>query len=285
MKPRVIELLLVTTVPVMILARRDGVPNLWLVLGDAGRRHAVRGCGERLQLVIDRDIDRGHAPHRAPPARHRRPHRRAGARLRRSLTVVSTLVLGFLVNWLAAGARRWPPSLFYVFVYTMWLKRRTPQNIVWGGVAGCMPVLIGWAAVTGTLGLGRRSSCSRVDLPLDPAALLAAVDALPRRLRRRVSVPMLGGRPRPRRRSACRPSLYAWAMVACSLLLIPVAPWARSTPSSRSRAGGWFVLEAHRLYARALAGERIAPMRVFHASIGSLSLVFLGIAVDALLFR
>jgi protoheme IX farnesyltransferase len=79
--------------------------------------------------------------------------------------------------------------------------------------------------------------------------------------------------------------LYAWATLACTLLLIPVAGMGWIYTVTALAAGGWFVWETHRLYARALSGERAAPMRVFHASIGSLSLVFIGIAVDALLLR
>ncbi len=97
--------------------------------------------------------------------------------------VASILWLGLLTNWLAA-ALSLGAILFYVFVYTLWLKRRTPQNIIWGGIAGCMPVLIGWAAVTGSLELGAVHPV-RHRVPLDAAALLAALDEVPRRLRSR----------------------------------------------------------------------------------------------------
>ena len=157
-KPRIIELLLITTVPVMFLAaagraRRCGWSSPRSSAGPVGRRR------QHPELLLDRDID---------AIMHRTSNRplvtgtvspRAALVFGIALAVASTLWLGLLVNWLSAwlalGA-----LLFYVVVYTMLLKRRTAQNIVWGGAAGCMPVLIGWSAVTGSLSLGRRSSSS-----------------------------------------------------------------------------------------------------------------------------
>jgi len=230
--------------------------------------------------VIDRDIDR---------VMHRTRHRplvtgdltaRQATVFAALLTLASTALLGFATTWLAA-ALSLAAIAFYVFVYTLWLKRRTSQNIVWGGLAGCFPVLIGWAAVTGTL---------------SPAAwVLFAVIFLwtpphywPLSMRYRddyssVGVPMLGAVRTPLQ-VGLQTVLYAWATLACSLLLIPVAGMGPVYAVVALGAGGWFVLETHRLYARALRGEEVAPMRVFHASIGSLSLLFIGIAVDALLF-
>ena len=130
---------------------REGLPPAWLVAGDARRRHAGRRQRQHAQLLPRPRHRRGHAPH--PPAAA--GHRRGLARARRwssgsCSASLSVLWLGLLVNWLAAGLAL-AANLFYVFVYTMLLKRRTPQNIVWGGAAGCMQVLIGWAAVTGSL--------------------------------------------------------------------------------------------------------------------------------------
>ncbi|MGN6444923.1 heme o synthase [Amnibacterium sp.] len=280
MKLRVVELLLVTTVPVMILAVH-GVPDLLVVAATLVGGTMSAGAANAFNMVIDRDIDK---------VMHRTRHRPlvtgdlgpAQALVFASLlTVVSTLVLGLLTTWLAALLSLAAIG-FYVFIYTMWLKRRTSQNIIWGGLAGCFPVLIGWAAVTGTLA---------------PAAwVLFAVIFLwtpphywPLSMRYRddyssVGVPMLGA-VRSQAQVGLQTVLYAWATLACSLLLIPVAGMGPVYSLTALGAGGWFVLETHRLYARALAGERVAPMRVFHASIGSLSLLFLGIAVDALLFR
>jgi protoheme IX farnesyltransferase len=280
MKLRVVELLLVTTIPVMILAVH-GVPDLVVVAATLVGGTLSAGAANAYNMVIDRDIDR---------VMHRTRHRplvtgdltaRKAMVFAVGLTVVSTLVLGLLTTWLAA-ALSLAAIAFYVFVYTMWLKRRTTQNIIWGGIAGCFPVLIGWAAVTGTL-----SPAAWVLFAL--IFLWTPAHYWPLSMRYRddyssVNVPMLGA-VRGASLVGLQTVLYAWATLACSLLLIPVAHMGPIYTVVALAAGGWFVVEAHRLYARALSGERIAPMRVFHASIGSLSLVFLGIAVDALLFR
>ena len=280
MKLRVVELLLVTTVPVMILAA-GGVPDLWLVVATLVGGTLSAGAANAFNMVIDRDIDR---------VMHRTRHRplvtgdltaRQATVFAVLLTVASTALLGFGTTWLAALLSL-AAIAFYVFVYTLWLKRRTSQNIVWGGLAGCFPVLIGWAAVTGSL---------------SPAAwVLFAVIFLwtpphywPLSMRYRddyssVGVPMLGAIRTPLQ-VGLQTVLYAWATMACSLLLIPVADMGPVYSVTALAAGGWFVFETHRLYSRALRGEKVAPMRVFHASIGSLSLLFIGIAVDALLFR
>ncbi|TDS77376.1 heme o synthase [Amnibacterium kyonggiense] len=280
MKLRVVELLLVTTIPVMILAVR-GVPDLLVVAATLVGGTLSAGAANAFNMVIDRDIDR---------VMHRTRHRplvtgdltpRQALVFALLLTVVSTLVLGLLTTWLAA-ALSLAAIGFYVFIYTMWLKRRTSQNIIWGGIAGCFPVLIGWAAVTGTLAPAAWVLFALIFLWTPP-------HYWPLSMRYRddyssVGVPMLGAVRGPAS-VGLQTVLYAWATLACSLLLIPVAGMGPVYALVALGAGGWFVLETHRLYARALAGEEIAPMRVFHASIGSLSLVFLGIAVDALLFR
>jgi protoheme IX farnesyltransferase len=197
------------------------------------------------------------------------------------LTVVSTLVLGLGTNWLASGLAL-AAVAFYVFVYTLWLKRRTEQNIIWGGIAGCFPVLIGWAAVTGTLSAAAWVLFAVIFLWTPP-------HYWPLSMRYRddyesVGVPMLGV-VRTQAQVGLQTVLYAWATLACSLLLIPVAQMGLVYTLTALGAGGWFVLETHKLYARALSGEKVAPMRVFHASIGSLSLLFLAVALDPLLLH
>ncbi len=148
-KPRIIELLLVTTVPTMVLAAK-GWPGwelvLWTLIGGtlaAGSANALNCWWDRdIDVVMDRTSRRPLAQHTVTP--------RAAFVFGVVLGVVATLELGLTTNWLAAGLAV-AAILFYVCVYTMLLKRRTSQNIVWGGAAGCMPVFIGWAAVTGTL--------------------------------------------------------------------------------------------------------------------------------------
>jgi protoheme IX farnesyltransferase len=170
--------------------------------------------------------------------------------------------------------------LFYVLVYTLILKRRTPQNIVWGGAAGCMPVLIGWAAVTGSLDWAPVILFGIVFLWTPP-------HYWPLSLRYRedyasVHVPMLGV-VRGEAAVGLQIVLYAWATIACSLLLIPIASMGVLYTIVAALSGIWFLVEAHRLYAGAIRDAEARPMRVFHASITYLTLVFLAVGLDPLL--
>ncbi len=201
------------------------------------------------------------------------------------VTGIGSIVwLWVFANWLAAVLSL-AAILFYVLVYTLILKRRTPQNIVWGGAARCMPVLIGWAAVTGSLSWAPVILFGIVFLWTPP-------HYWPLSMRYRddyasVSVPMLAV-VRGRSVVGLQVVLYAWATVACSLLLIPVAGMGILYSVVAVAAGGWFVIEAHRLYAAALrfptaSSGDVKPMRVFHASITYLTLVFLAVGIDPLL--
>lgn len=277
-KPRVIELLLVTTVPVMILAAQ-GIPNLWLVLGTLVGGTLSAASANAFNCYIDRDIDR------VMDRTKKRPLVTGELRDGEALAfawitgVISVLWLGILVNWLAA-ALSLAAILFYVFVYTLLLKRRTPQNIVWGGAAGCMPVLIGWAAVTGSL--------SWVPVILFGIVFLwTPPHYWPLSMRYRadyqsVGVPMLAV-VRGRTVVGLQVVLYAWATVVCSLLLIPVAGMGIVYSAVALLAGGWFIYESHRLYATAIRHGEVRPMRVFHSSITYLTLVFIAVGVDPLL--
>ncbi len=277
-KPRVIELLLVTTAPVMILAQ-GGWPNPWLILGVLVGGTLSAGSANAFNCYIDRDIDR------VMKRTQRRPLVTGELTDREALVfawiigVASIVWLGVISNWLAA-ALSLEAILFYVFVYTLWLKRRTPQNIVWGGAAGCMPVLIGWAAVTG-------------DISWAPVILFMIVflwtppHYWPLSMKYRddyasVNVPMLAV-VRGRAAVGLQTILYAWATLACSLLLIPVAGMGLVYTLAALAGGGWFVYETHRLYDLAVRHEPIKPMRVFHASISYLSLLFLAVGIDPLL--
>ncbi|MBN9618251.1 MAG: heme o synthase, partial [Actinobacteria bacterium] len=148
-KPRIIELLLVTTLPAMILAAH-GLPRWWVVVATMVGGTLAAGSANALNCYVDRDIDAlmRRTTHR-PLARHD-VSPRAALVFGLILGVVAVGLMGAVTNWLAAGLTA-AAIAFYVVVYTMLLKRRTAQNIVWGGAAGCMPVLIGWAAVTGSL--------------------------------------------------------------------------------------------------------------------------------------
>src|ERR1700677_4618108 len=148
-KPRIIELLLVTTLPTMIVARR-GIPPLWLMAATLLGGTLAAGGANAINMFVDRDIDK---------VMHRTRHRPlvTGAMAPRnalifavSLEVLAVAELWAWVNPLSAVLAV-SAMLFYVFVYTLWLKRRSSQNIVIGGAAGAVPVLVGWAAVTNSL--------------------------------------------------------------------------------------------------------------------------------------
>ncbi len=277
-KPRVIELLLVTTAPVMILAQ-NGIPNLWLVLWTLVGGALSAGSAGAFNCYIDRDIDRVMKRTSGRPLVTGELSDREALVFSWVLGVVSTLWLGLLVNWLAA-ALSVAAILFYVLVYTLVLKRRTPQNIVWGGAAGCMPVLIGWAAVTGAI------SWTPVIL-FGIVFLWTPPHYWPLSMRYRadyasVNVPMLAV-VRGRTVVGLQVVLYAWATIACSLLLIPVAHMGIVYSVVAVVAGAWFIYESHRLYSMAIRHDDVKPMRVFHSSISYLTVLFLAVGVDPLL--
>ena len=276
-KPRIIETLLVTTVPTMFLAAH-GLPSLWLVVATLVGGTMAAGSANTLNCYIDRDIDvLMHRTERRPLVTGEVTPR-AALVFGLVLGVGSVLWFGLLVNWLAAGLAL-AANLFYVLVYTMVLKRRTPQNIVWGGAAGCMQVLIGWAAVTGSLtwapfvlfgviflwtpphywplSMRFRDDYATAGVPMLPVVADAAT------VGRKVVV-------------------YSWAMVLCSLLLVPVAPTGPVYAVSAVVLGAVFLTEAHRLSSRARAGvpAAIKPMRLFHFSITYVTLLFVAVAVD-----
>jgi protoheme IX farnesyltransferase len=275
-KPRIIELLLVTTVPTMVLAGQ-GMPALSLVLATLVGGALAAGSANALNCYYDRDIDQVmHRTARRPLARRSVPPRNALV-FGLVLGVLATGVLAVTTNVLAA-ALGIVAIAFYVVVYTMLLKRRTSQNIVWGGAAGCMPVLIGWAAVTGSL--------SWV-----PWVLFAVIffwtppHYWPLAMRYRddyaaAGVPMLPVVASPRVVSV-RIVAYAWAMVAASLLLV-AGPSGPLYAVSAVVLGAAFLREAHRLHARTRSGSDPSPMRLFHWSITYLALLFLAVAVDQL---
>ena len=277
-KPRVIELLLVTTIPVMVLAER-GIPNLWLVVATVVGGALSAGSANTYNMFIDRDIDVHMGRTSARPLV-------TGDISGRSALVFAS-VLGVLsVAWLwvfttpLAAALSLGAILFYVFVYTLWLKRRSEQNIIWGGIAGCFPVLIGWAAVTGSLSLEAWILFLVVFLWTPPHYWPLSMKY--REDYARVDVPMLAV-VREAPVVGLQVILYAWATVAASLLLIPVAPMGLLYSVVALGAGGWFVFESHRLYQRSLRGGELAPMKVFHSSISYLTLLFLAVGIDPLL--
>ncbi|TYL55807.1 protoheme IX farnesyltransferase [Nocardioides sp. BGMRC 2183] len=281
-KPRVIELLLLTTVPVMFFAAR-GIPPLGLVAATVAGGALSAGSASVFNCVYDRDIDE----------QMRRTRRRALPRhivtpiaalvFGVVLAVLSTAILLLWVNPLSAGLSL-GANAFYVFVYTMLLKRRTTQNIVWGGIAGCFPALIGWTAVTG-------------EMSWVPIVLFAVVFfwtpphtwALALRYRddyAQVDVPMLPV-VKPARTVARQIVAYSWVMVGVSLLLWPVADTGWFYPACAVVLGAVFLVEAHRMLHRTSRSNELSviqPMRLFHSSNLYLSLLFVAVAIDPLLF-
>ncbi len=276
-KPRIIELLLVTTVPAMVLAAR-GMPGGWLLLATLVGGSLAAGSANTINCYVDRDIDKlMHRTSKRPLVRHEVAPRSALI-FGLVLGVLATLELGFFTNWLSAfladGA-----IAFYVFVYTLGLKRRTPSNIVIGGAAGCFPVLIGWSAVTGTVGWSAVLLFLIVFLWTPPHFW-----ALAMRFRddyAAAGVPMLPVVATPLA-VARRIVAYSWLMVLASLALLPVGHLGLIYLISAAATGAWFIGEAHALLARTAAGRDPRPMRLFHLSITYLTLLFLAVAIDQL---
>jgi protoheme IX farnesyltransferase len=278
-KPRVIELLLVSTVPTMILATR-GFPDIWLILATVIGGAFSAGSANSFNCYIDADIDKIMGRTKGRPLVTGELSKKEAYRFAWGLGVLSVVWLALLVNLLAALLSL-AAILFYVFVYTLLLKRRTPQNIVWGGAAGSMPVLIGWAAVTNELAPAAWVLFLIIFLwtpphywPLSLRYKQDYTDA---------GVPMLPV-VRNNQTVGVQIILYAWALVASTLLLIPVASMGIIYSLTALITGTWFVVESYRLYRQAIVGEIANPMRLFHGSISYLTLLFIAIAVDPLLY-
>ena len=280
-KPRIIELLLVTTLPAMVLAAH-GLPSVELTLATLIGGTLAAGSANALNCYVDRDIDAkmrrtSNRPLAVGPERSA-VSPRAALVFGLILGVVSTALLWATTNP-AATALTLAAIVLYVVGYTLGLKRRTSQNIVWGGAAGCMPVLIGWAAVTGGLAW--------------PAFVLFLVVffwtpphfwALAMKFRddyAAAGVPMLPVVASPR--SVTTHMLaHTWAMVACSLALVPVADLGPLYALPAVVLGALFLRETYLLRRRVIAGLDPKSMRLFHLSITYLSLLSVAIVVDVL---
>ncbi len=255
-----------------------GFPSFGLVLGTLVGGATAAGSANVFNCYLDRDIDGVMSRTRRRPLVTGEVSPRAALVFGYALGAFSVLWFGLLVNWLSA-ALALGAILLYVVFYTMLLKRRTPQNIVWGGVAGCIPVLIGWSAVTNTvswaalalfgviffwtpphywpLSMKFRRDYASAGVPMLP---VVASDV-------RVAAEMVG---------------YTLAMVACSLVLVPLADMSWVYTVVASGLGAWFLLATVALLRRARGGTRgrLGEMRVFHLSITYLTLLFLAVGVD-----
>jgi protoheme IX farnesyltransferase len=274
-KPRIIELLLVTTVPTMIVAAK-GLPSLWLIAATVIGGTFAAGGANAINMYVDRDIDKQMIRTRNRPIASGRIAPGAALTFAVGLEVVAFVFLWATVNLLSAVLAV-AACLFYVFVYTLWLKRTSSRNIVIGGAAGAAPVLIGWAAVTNSLGWA-------------PLVLFAVIFywtpphfwALAIRYREdyaRVDVPMLPV-VASLRTTATRILGYTLVLWALSLAFAPVAGMGDLYLGAALVLGGVFTAYALRL----LRDTRPAvAMRVFTWSITYITLLFGAMAVDQLL--
>jgi len=272
-KPRIIELLLITTVPSMVLAA-GGWPGTWLVVATLVGGAMSAGGANSLNMYYDRDIDQVMRRTRARPlARHEVPPRNA-------LVFGVTLgVAGFAWLWtftnLLAGLLATAALLFYVLVYTMTLKRSTVQNIVIGGAAGAAPTLVGWAAVAGSVGVPAwvlffvvfywtpphfwalavryKDDYAAAGVPMLP--VVAGVEATTRRM-----------------------LLYTGLMVGVSLLLVPLGGMSWIYLVAALGLGGWFLWDTWRV-----VNHPEQAMRLFTTSTIYLSALFASVMLDVLL--
>jgi protoheme IX farnesyltransferase len=276
-KPRIIELLLVTTVPTMFLAAH-GLPSLLtmaiVVVGGA----LAAGSANALNCYIDRDIDQVmRRTSRRPLVRHTVTPR-AALVFGLVIGVVSVAGMAVATNLLAAGLTL-AAIFYYVVVYTLLLKRRTAANTFWGGACGAAPVLIGWAAVTGSLAPAAWVLFAVVFFWQPPHFWALAIKY--KNDYAAAGVPMLPVVASLRRVMA-ESVVYTWLMVLCSVALWPLA----TTPIYGVTAvalGALFLVEVHRLYARTRRGQPVKTMYLFHWSITYLTLLFVAVGVDAFL--
>jgi protoheme IX farnesyltransferase len=272
-KPRIIELLLVTTLPTMVVAQR-GLPPVWLMAVTMAGGSLAAGGANAINMVVDRDID----------AQMKRTQNRplvTGA-----VTPGAALVFAIILE-IAAFALLWgtvnllsavlavSATAFYVFVYTMWLKRTSTQNIVIGGAAGAVPVLVGWAAVQ-----NRRGRAPFLLLAVIFAWDPPHVRALAMRYREEyasVDVPMLPA-VASHQSTSRQITVYTVALWAISLAFAPAAHLGLIYVGAASVLGAFFLW-----YAVALQRDGSRAMKLFHYSITYVTLLFAAMAVDQLI--
>ena len=274
-KPRIIELLLVTTLPTMVVAER-GVPSGWLVLATLVGGALAAGGANAVNMYVDRDIDRLMERTRNRPLVTGAVTPRAALTFAVVLELLAFVELWALVNLLSAVLAV-SATLFYVFVYTLWLKRTSTQNIVIGGAAGAVPVLVGWAAVRDSLGLAPLVLFAIIFVWTPPHFWALAI-----RYRddyQRADVPMM-----PSvvgfKRTARQIVVYTVLLWATSLVFYPVASMGDLYLVAAIVLGAIFVWQAVQLL-RDRTPER--AMRLFGYSISYLTLLFAAMAADQLL--
>lgn len=286
-KPRVIELLLVATIPAMLQAERGevnfGLIILTLIGGWMGAASA-----NTFNMIADHDIDQKMRRTRRRPLAKDTVSLQNAKIFAWSLMVISFLWLWLLAKSLLAALFILLTIWFYIFVYTKWLKRRTWQNVIWGGAAGCMPVVVGWAVITdnngGAFHAGWGSWAQAIILFMviffwTPPHTWA----LGMRYREdyeAAGVPMMPV-VKPPLEVTRQILLYTWATVITSLLLVPAAGWIYTVIAVA--AGLWFIVMAHRLHQGVKHGTPVKPMQLFFLSNNYLSILFVALSVDAVL--
>jgi protoheme IX farnesyltransferase len=279
-KPRIIELLLVTTVPAMMLAAR-GWPSLTLLLSTLVGGTLAAGAANVFNCYFDRDIDRlMHRTQKRPLVTGQVSPQ--AALIFGSVLTVSSIALLAATTTLLAAALAAGAIFYYAVLYTMVFKRHTRRSTEFGGVPGAAPVLIGWAAVTGSLAwpavvvfgivfcwqmphfwalaMRFKDDYARADVPMLPV----------------VTTELSVGR---------QTVAWTWVTVAVSLLVWPVADdfgIGLGYTIAAALLGAWFIVEAHRLLRRIVRGVETKPMQLFHVSISYLALLMVAIVVDAI---
>jgi protoheme IX farnesyltransferase len=274
MKPRIILLLLITTVPAMILAEAR-MPSPWLIVAVIFGGTLAAGSANAINCYIDRDIDQVMRRTRKRPLPSHQVTPDQALAFGFILGAISFFFLAIFVNvpsaWLAMAA-----IAFYVLVYTMWLKRSTEQNIVIGGAAGAAPVLIGWAAVTGHVAAPALVMFAIVFVWTPPhfwaLALTYADDYA------KAKVPMMPV-VRGRQETLTQMVVYSLGLFLVTLALVPVGGMGQIYTASAVTLGAMFVHRAIRLRSSYSAA---GAMNFFKFSILYLALLFGAVAIDSL---
>jgi protoheme IX farnesyltransferase len=274
-KPRIIELLLITTVPAMMLAER-GLPPFGLTAATLAGGAMAAGAANAINCYLDRDIDEVMRRTRRRPLPAREVAPEDALRFGYALGAASFFFLSITVNVLAAGLAL-SAIAFYVFVYTLWLKRTSPQNIVIGGAAGAVPALVGWAAVTGTVGPPAWVLFAIVFVWTPPHFWALAMQY--QTDYRAAGVPMLPvvrGEEETRRRIL----RYALVLFGATMLLVPIAHMGPLYTGAAVILGAAFVHRALRLWR-----ERSPALAIglFRFSVVYLGLLFAAVAADGVL--
>jgi protoheme IX farnesyltransferase len=273
-KPRIIVLLLITTVPAMLMAAR-GVPSPWLILATLVGGTLAAGSANAINMFLDRDIDEVMARTRRRPLPGHLVEPLAALRFGYVLGAVAYVFLAVTVNMLAAVVAL-AAIAYYVFVYTMWLKRTTAQNIVIGGAAGAAPVLVGWAAVTGGLAWPAWALFGVVFAWTPPHFWALALRV--REDYAAAGIPML---PVVKGDDETRRQIFAYslALFGTTLLLVPAVGMGPIYLVTSMGLGGTFTYRALVLW-RAPSDDR--AWRLFRFSLVYLAALFAAVALDAL---